>query len=94
MILASERYLKAANDTTRIVPGHGPAATKANLQEFHDMLVTVRNRVKKLFDEGKSEPEVLAANPIADLDGKWAGQGITSNPSFLRNVYNGFRNQN
>jgi cyclase len=95
MILAVERYLKAANDATKIVPGHGPVATKANLQEFHDMLVTVRDRVKKLFDEGKSEQEVLAANPIADLDGKWAApQGITSNPSFLRNVYNGFRNRN
>jgi cyclase len=96
MILAIERYLKAANDTTKIVPGHGPLATKANLQEWHDMMVAVRDRVKKLFDEGKSEQEVLAANPIADLDGKWAGapQGITSNPSFLRNVYNGFRNRN
>jgi cyclase len=93
MILATERYLKDTNDNTKIVPGHGPVATKANLQEFHDMLVTVRDRVKKLFDEGKSEQEVLAANPIADLDGKWAGQGITSNPSFLRNVYNGFRNR-
>jgi cyclase len=93
MILASERYLKAANASTKIVPGHGPAATKANLQEFHDMLVTVRDRVKKLVDEGKSEQDVLAANPIADLDGKWAGQGIVSNPSFLRNVYNGFRNR-
>jgi cyclase len=94
MILASERYLKAANDSTKIVPGHGPAATNTNLQEFHDMLVAVRDRVKRLVDEGKSEQDVLAANPIADLDGKWAGQGITSNPSFLRNVYNGFRNRN
>jgi glyoxylase-like metal-dependent hydrolase (beta-lactamase superfamily II) len=94
MILAIETFLKAANDTTKIVPGHGPVATKANLQEFHDMMVTVRDRVKKLVDEGKSEQEVLAANPIADLDSKWAGQGITSNPSFLRNVYNGFRNRN
>jgi glyoxylase-like metal-dependent hydrolase (beta-lactamase superfamily II) len=94
MILAIETFLKATNDATRIVPGHGPAATKANLQEFHDMMVTVRDRVKKLVDEGKSEQDVLAANPIADLDGKWAGQGITSNPSFLRNVYNGFRNRN
>lgn len=95
MILALERYLKAASDTTKIVPGHGPLATRANLQEWHDMMVTVRDRVKKLFDEGKSEQEVLAANPIADLDGKWAGapQSITSNPSFLRNVYNGFRNR-
>jgi len=95
MILAIERYLKAANDTTKIVPGHGPVATKASLQEWHDMMVTVRDRVKKLFEEGKSEQEVLAANPIADLDAKWAGApgGITSNPSFLRNVYNGFRNR-
>ena len=93
MILASERYLKAANDSTKIVPGHGPLANKANLQDFHDMLVMVRDRVKKLVDEGKSEQEVLAANPISDLDKKWAGQGITSNANFLRNVYNGFRNR-
>ncbi len=95
MVLALERYLKAANDTTKIVPGHGPLATKANLQEWHDMMVTVRDRVKKLVDEGKSEQDVLAANPISDLDARWAGpQGaITSNPTFLRNVYNGFRNR-
>ncbi len=95
MILATERFLKAANDGTKIVPGHGPVATKANLQEFHDMLVTARDRVKKLFDAGKSEQEVLAADPLADLNTKWAApQGITSGPSFLRNVYNSFRNHN
>jgi len=95
MILASERFLKAVNDGTRIVPGHGPVATKANLQEFHDMMVTARDRVKKLFDEGKTEQEVLAADPLADLNQKWAApQGITSGPSFLRNVYNSFRNHN
>ncbi len=95
MILASERFLKAVNDGTKIVPGHGPAASKATLQEFHDMMVTARDRVKKLFDEGKTEQEVLAANPLADLNQKWAApQGITSGPSFLRNVYNSFRNHN
>ena len=96
MILAVDRYLKAANDTTKIVPGHGPLATKANLREWRDMMAAVRDRVKKLVDEGKSEQEVLAANPIADLDGRWAGPpgAITSNATFLRNVYNGFRNRN
>jgi len=60
------------------------------------MMATVRDRVKKLFEEGKSEQEVLAANPLADLDGKWAGAPgtITSNATFLRNVYNSFRNRN
>jgi glyoxylase-like metal-dependent hydrolase (beta-lactamase superfamily II) len=95
MILALETFLKAANDTTKIVPGHGPVATKANLQEFRDMMVTARDRVKKLYDAGKTEQEVLAADPLADLNLKWAApQGITSGPSFLRNVYNSLRNHN
>jgi cyclase len=95
MILANERYLKAANDTTKIVPGHGPLATKANLQEFHDMLVTARDRVKKLYDEGKTEQEVLAADPLAELSKKWAAQqGLGTGPTFTRNVYNSFRNHN
>jgi cyclase len=95
MILALETFLKAANDTTKIVPGHGPVATKANLQEFHDMMVAARDRVKKLYDAGKTEQEVLAADPLADLNVKWAApQGITSGPSFLRNVYNSLRNHN
>jgi len=93
MILANERYLKTANDMTKVVPGHGPLATKANIQEFHDMLVTARDRVKKLFDEGKSEEQVLAAKPLADLDTKWgAAQGLGTPTTFLRNVYNSFRN--
>jgi hypothetical protein len=51
--------------------------------------------VKKLYDAGKTEQEVLAADPLADLNVKWAApQGITSGPSFLRNVYNSFRNHN
>ena len=31
MIRALDTYLKAANDKTKIVPGHGPLATKADL---------------------------------------------------------------
>ncbi len=95
MILATERFLKAASDSIKIVPGHGPVATKAKLQQYHDMLVIVRDRVKKLVDEGKSEQEVIAANPIPDIDVKWAGEGpFFANAAFLRNVYNGFRNHN
>ena len=35
------------------------------------MLVTSRDRIEKLFDEGKSEAEVVAAKPLADLDATW-----------------------
>ena len=93
VVLAVERYLKTANDSTKIVPGHGALATKANLQEYHDMMATVRDRVKKLYDEGKTEEQVLAMKPLADLDAKWAAaQGLGTPTTFLRNVYNSFRN--
>jgi len=95
MVLASDRYLKAANDNTKIVPGHGSLATKADLQDFRNMLATARDQVKKLYDEGKTEQEVLAMDPLADLNVKWAQPtGLGSAPSFLRNVYNSFRNHN
>jgi hypothetical protein len=80
MIAATERYLKTVNNATKIVPGHGPLATRADLQVFHDMLARARDRVKKLLGEGKSEQQVLAAKPLADLDPKWAApQGVASN---------------
>ena len=39
------------------------------------MLKTLRDRVKKLVDEGKSVEEIKAAKPSADFDEKW-GQGF------------------
>jgi len=90
MIRALDAYLRVANDTTRIVPGHGPLATKADLATFRDMLVASHDRIKKLVDEGKSEDEVIAAKPLADLDATWA-----NNPGHAaghtKNVYNSFK---
>ncbi|HLQ92593.1 MAG TPA: MBL fold metallo-hydrolase [Xanthobacteraceae bacterium] len=95
MVAAADRYLKAANDNTKIVPGHGALATKANLQEFRDMLATVRDRLQKLLDEGKTEQEVLALDPLKDLNAKWAGAaGLSTGPIFLRNAFNSLRNRN
>ena len=36
------------------------------------MLKTARERVEKLFKEGKSEEEMIATRPLDDLDAKWA----------------------
>ena len=76
MIRALDTYIKASNDQTKIVPGHGALATKADLVTFREMLVTSHDRIKKLFDEGKSEAEVLAAKPLADLDATWGEQPV------------------
>lgn len=71
VIAAADRVLKAATATTRIIPGHGPLSTKKDLQGYRDMLQSVRDRVAALKAEGKSQEEVVAAKPTADLDEKW-----------------------
>jgi len=42
-------------------------------------LVAARDRIRKLRDEGKTEEQVVAAKPLADLDAKWASP---ANPLF------------
>jgi cyclase len=90
MIRALDAYLKVADDNTKVVPGHGALATKADLATFRAMLVTSHDRILKLFNEGKTEDEVVALAPLADLDATWA-----NNPQHAvghtRNVYNSFK---
>jgi cyclase len=90
MIAANDAFLKLGNDDTKFVVGHGPLAKKADVQEFHDMLVIARDRVEKLFNEGKSEAEVVAMRPLADLDAKWAVNDSNA-VAFTRMVYNSFK---
>jgi glyoxylase-like metal-dependent hydrolase (beta-lactamase superfamily II) len=90
MIAATDLYLKMANDNTKFVPGHGSLAKKSDVVEFRTMLVTARDRIEKLFNEGKTEDEVIAAKPLADLDAKWAAtEEVAKN--FTKMVYNSFK---
>jgi glyoxylase-like metal-dependent hydrolase (beta-lactamase superfamily II) len=72
---AADRVLAAVTDKTKIIPGHGPLATKADLQAYRDTVKTVRDRVAKLKAEGKTKEQAVAAKPTADLDAQW-GQGF------------------
>jgi cyclase len=90
MIRATNAYLKLADDNTKVMTGHGPLAQKADIAEFNEMLKIARERVEKLFKEGKSEAEVIAARPLKDLDAKWADNDEVAT-NFLKMVYNSFK---
>ena len=55
MIRATDTWLKLANDQTKVVTGHGPLANKADIATYNTMVKTARERVEKLFNEGKTE---------------------------------------
>jgi cyclase len=86
MIAAADRMLALANDTTKIIPGHGPLATKADLKAYRDMLATARDRVAALVKAGKTLEQVTAARPLAELDAKW-GQGFLKADPFVSILY-------
>jgi glyoxylase-like metal-dependent hydrolase (beta-lactamase superfamily II) len=86
MIEASDRLLRRADSGTKIVPGHGPLATKADLVKYRDMLSTAADRVRKLKASGKSLEESIAAKPFTDLDGDW-GSGRYKGDDFVKIVY-------
>jgi glyoxylase-like metal-dependent hydrolase (beta-lactamase superfamily II) len=90
LVRAADAFLKVSNDQTKIVPGHGKLANKADMVAWREMLVTSRDRIQKLVREGKTEQEVLAANPLADLNTKWAANDEQAK-NWTRMVYNSFK---
>jgi glyoxylase-like metal-dependent hydrolase (beta-lactamase superfamily II) len=86
VIGAAERVLGGIGDKTRIIPGHGRVATKADLQAYRDGLKTLRDRIAKLKAEGKTREEAIAAKPTADFDAKWGG-GFMKGDTFTGLAY-------
>ncbi|MEZ0121411.1 MAG: MBL fold metallo-hydrolase [Candidatus Reddybacter sp.] len=88
MIAACDKVLALANDKTKIMPGHGPLANKADLLAFRDMLAKAQANIQALIDAGKNEAEVIAAKPLAELDKEW-GDGFLPSDVWVKIVYSG-----
>ncbi|HLF33175.1 MAG TPA: MBL fold metallo-hydrolase [Cyclobacteriaceae bacterium] len=64
IIEAVENLLSQASDKTRFIPGHGPVCTKKELQEYRDLLVTVRDNVVKLYREKRILGDIIKDTQI------------------------------
>ncbi len=88
MIAATDLLLGIVDAKTRIIPGHGPVATRDDLKASRDMLAEARAKVEPLVDAGKTADEAVAARPLAGLDARW-GQGFFKASHFTRIVHGG-----
>ena len=77
-IAGQKRIIDMADDDTAIIPGHGPLASKSDLQAAAAMLIDAQARVKKLVDAGMTQEEVVAENPLADYHEQWNWGFITT----------------
>ena len=77
MIAAADNVLSIADNNTKIIPGHGPLATKTDLQAYRDMLVSVEAKISLLLKAGKTIDEIVGEQPTADFDKEWADGFLT-----------------
>ena len=68
IIYFCQSILSVINDETVVVPGHGPISTTQDMQNYIDMLVVVRDRIKNLIDKEKTLEEVLEAHPAQEWE--------------------------
>lgn len=86
-ISAVDAYLKRANANTKIVPGHGPVMSRADLVSYRALLADARSAVAKLKASGMSEEQVVAAKPLAaDVQGR-AGASDAQSATFTQVIY-------
>ena len=85
-LAAQEKIWSMADSETKIIPGHGELTDKAGMRTDIDMLKGSQARVRTLFEQGMTEDEVVAANPLADYHDVYNWRFITTE-SLTRTIY-------
>jgi hypothetical protein len=70
----------------RIVPARGEVTNGDSVKAFRDMIVAVRDRVKQLIDQGRTESQILAEHPTSAFDARW-GHGRVPPDQFVHEIY-------
>ena len=74
------------DDETRIIRGHGPVASRKDLEEFRNMVQTIRMRVRKAKNSGKSLEEIRQMGLTSEWDASY-NQGFINSERLLEAVY-------
>jgi len=85
-IAAVDAMLAATDSKSKIIPGHGPMADKAQLQAYREMLAIAYVRLLKLKNDGVSVEDAVTQDPLSDLEAQW-GNGIFSGEKWIRITY-------
>ncbi|MEO0753944.1 MAG: MBL fold metallo-hydrolase [Pseudomonadota bacterium] len=78
MIAGMQAIVDAAGPDTRVIAGHGPMSTEADLEASIAMLADGRAKVAALVENGMDLEAVYAEGPLADYAADWNWQFITT----------------
>jgi len=74
---------------TYVIPGHGRICDEADVVEYRDMVVIVRDRIQDMIDKRMTLDQIKSARPTRDYDGGYVTPGgFVSADRFVESVYN------
>jgi len=83
-IAAVGRGLSFANAATRIIPGHGPVAARADLVAYRAMLIDIRAKVAAGIAARRSKAQIVASKPAMRYG---MPDGFVKPDAFVATVY-------
>ncbi|MEM6652713.1 MAG: MBL fold metallo-hydrolase [Pseudomonadota bacterium] len=85
-LAASNVMMEMTNEDTRIIPGHGPLSTEADIADTIEMLSGTMAAVQAEIDAGKEIEAVLDAVPLSPWVEDWAW-GFITEARFTRLIF-------
>jgi glyoxylase-like metal-dependent hydrolase (beta-lactamase superfamily II) len=82
LAIAVPKYLQEGG--TYVIPGHGRIGDEADIVEYRDMVVIVRDRIQDMVKKGMTLDQVKAARPTLDYDLRYGAESATR---FVEAVY-------
>lgn len=80
-------------DGTLVIPGYGRLSDEADVVEFRNMVITIRDRVRHFASLEMSLEQILEEGPSQDYDPRYGSdEGPWTTEMFIEAIYNGVTN--
>ncbi len=89
LIDGADRAIASLPDTVKVIPGHGPLSSKADVKKFIDVLRECRSLVADAVKRGESLERMQKENVLAKYDS--LGKGFVKTPDFIKLVHDELR---
>ncbi|MFC1775978.1 MBL fold metallo-hydrolase [Pseudomonadota bacterium] len=87
LVEAADLALSMADESTRIIPGHGPLAMAEDLKSYRDFLIKASANVQELIDQDMNLQQIIAAQPTREWD-ETMGKTWIKPAQFVTFIYN------
>jgi hypothetical protein len=75
LIAGLDQVIAFCGPNTKVIPGHGATVDRTAVAQHRDMVLAIRDEVKRMIGEGKTQQDVANAKITAKWDSQVAGGG-------------------